>query len=587
LITTGNRGDFFDGTNPSISEIKDGKYSIRIEWILHRHSHMFIDVCLHYEPVEIEKAFMFKLKDGKIQKKTIIDITSEAKFFVNYNDDYVEIFGDTNKKYEGWHVIAYPRFKTNVLDYASPKNQKEFAKFVDIYKKKKIKLDGIAWDEAGYYAEFGRFPVSKYIYSKFKEKYGYDLKENLYAIQMDVDDNSQIKIRNDYYSILEDCVFGAQKNLWDYAKKSYPEVASGIHQTWHGESGGTEDMVHGAFDVWKGSKALSGGFTDMGYAERLVDKNEEWYPHYISNMILAKSLAKFGKYNTPFFNVWGVDFDGSNPKYPPDVMDYWVDLMGVFSNKWLAHAYGYTGVINADRGFGPGYPFHNTWKKFNVLNKRINEIEKLTQLKPTEANIAVVYPIESLKAIGNLSGNAIARKIHELVYELTYDGFSVDMISPEMLGDGKFNGCEFSYKKNKYDFIISPYLKVLPKNSVKIVSEMINNKFPMFFDDNYPAFDSEGNKLKLNCKPKYDLFKEPEKDLIQFGLKKLVYGPEWAYTTFRYIGDDIVFSLCPKEFGKSYEGKIVLDNINIDITKSEGITVIKTDKSGKIKDYLK
>ena len=587
LITTFNRGEHFDGTNPSIGDVKNGKYSVRIEWILKRHSHMLIDVCLHYEPLNIEKVFLFKDKNGKILKNSIKDITDKSRFFVNYNEDYVEIFGDIERKYDGWKVIVYPKFKTNIMDYASPKVQNLFCQFVDEYKKRKIKLDGIAWDEPGYYSEVGRFPVSKYIYSAFKKKYGYDLKEKLYALQLDVDDFSHIKIRNDYYSLLEDFVFNFQKKLWDYAKKKYPNVESGIHQTWHGESGGTEDMVHGSFDLWKGLKSVSGGFTDMGAAERLVDKNEEWYPHFISNMIIGKSLAKFSKTKIAFFNVWGVDYDGSNPKYPPDIMDYWVDLMSVFSNKWLSHAYGYTGVINADRGFGPGYPFHNTWKKFKTLNKRIDRVESITKLIPTEANIAVVFPVESLKAIGNLSGNIIARKIHELIFKLTYEGYSVDVISSEMIKDGKLINNSFYVKNQKYDFMICPYLKVLPLGIDKILKNLIDKKYQLFFDENPPQYDIKGKKVDLKCKTHFNLFKNPEKDLAQFGLKKLIYGPKNAYSTVRKDKNEFIFTLCPREYNLKYSGYLSYSDISLSIDEYDGVTLITTDKKGKIKNYIK
>jgi hypothetical protein len=586
LITT-NRGQHFDGTNPSASKIKDGKYLVRIEWILKRHTHMFIDVSLHYEPLQIEKVFLFNVSGGKAQKKSIKDITKDAKFFVNYNEDYVEIFGETDKKYEGWNVVAFPRFRTNVMDYASPKVQKEFNKFIDIYYKRRFKIDGIAWDEPGYYAEFGRFPVSKYIYSKFKAKYGYDLRDKLYAILLNVDDNSHIKVRNNYYSLIEDFVFDAQKYLWEYAKKKYPDVDSGVHHTWHGEFGGTEDMVHGSFDIWKGLKSVSGGFTDMGGAETLACKGDNLYEHYVSNMVIAKSLAKFGKYDQAYFNLWGVDYDGSNPKYPSNVMDYWVDLMCVFSNKWLAHAYGNTGIMNADRGFGPGYPFHNTWIKFNLLNRKIDTVEKLTKLKPTIANVLLVFPVESLKAIGNLSGNETAKKIHELIYKLTYQGFSIDVISPQLFADGKYNGKEYVYKNNKYRFVICPFLNVIPKEAEKILTVLKKNKFNIYFDATPPKFDTDGKKVNFNCKSRFDVFKEPEKDLERLGLKKLIEGPKSAFTTFRYVGKDIVFTLCPNAFQVSYEGEIRFNNIVIPIEKTNGLTVIVCDSKGTQTNYLK
>jgi hypothetical protein len=587
LITTGIRGEHYDGSNPPVTKVSNGKYSVHIEWLLKRHSHMFIDVSLHYEPKYLERAFLYNSKDGKIIKKSIIDITKESRFFVNHSESYVEIFGETDEKYNGWDVIAFPRFETNIMDYASTENQTEFNKIIDTYKKNKIHLDLAAWDEPGYYAEFGRYPVSKIIYTKFAEKYGYNLKDKLYALILDVDDESHIKIRNDYFSLIEDFVFNAQKKLWEHSKKHYPQIESGIHQTWHGESGGTEDMVHGSFDLWKGLIGVSGGFTDEGGAEKLVDIKEENYHHYITNLVLGKSLAKLSKSGIAYYNIWGVDIDGSNPKYPSDVMEYWVDLMGVFSNKWLAHAYGYTGVIGSDRGFGPGYPFNSTWDKFISLNQRIDIIEKSTKLIPPEANIAFIYPIESLKAIGNLSGNKIADKIFKLIFDLTFKGFNLDIYSPGVLAESVYKNKKLVIKKNKYDYLICPYSKIIPRKSEKIIGEMMKDKFPIFFDENFPEFDSEGKHIKMKFVENFKLDKSAELDLIQYGIKKNVYGPENAYVTYRFVDNDIVFTLCPNEFQKYYEGEIKYSNLIIPVEKSNAITIIKVSHKGKILDYIK
>jgi hypothetical protein len=555
---------------------------------------MFADVSLHFEPIGIERVFLFKVREKRIVTTSLKDITKDARFFVNFNENYVEIFSEVQKRYDGWSVVAFPKFRTNIQDYASPVNSCVFTEILKSYKSKEIRVDGLGWDEPGYYSEFGRFPVSDLIYHKFIKKHGYDLRNRLYAILLDTDDNSHIKVRNDYYGILMDCVFGAQEKLWKTGRKLFGPIDMGIHQTWHGESGGTEDMVHGSFDVWRGLDAVSGGWSDEGAAERLADSSERDYPNYIANMVLAKSLAKFSRSKIAYYNLWGVDFDGSNPKYPPEVMDYWVQLMGVFSIKWLAHAYGWTGVLGEDAGFGPGYPRHSTWDKFKELNKKIDQIEKFTKLGLPEANIAVVYPVESLMAIGNMSANQIAQKIFKLVYQLTEAGYSVDLISPGILGQAKQSRgilqiLDKSVKSKTecgYEFLVMPHSTVLPLASIGVLRTLLRLRFPVLFDKNKPRFDARGWKIELFCSETFDLDRNPVDSLRQAGIRKICEGPDNAYVSMIKDGEDIIFATCPTRFRGTYEGQIRTEGLTVGIPQSSGIRLIKVNRGGHVIESL-
>jgi hypothetical protein len=169
---------------------------------------------------------------------------------------------------------------------------------------------------------------------------------------------------------------------------------------------------------------------------------------------------------------------------------------------------------------------------------------------------------------------------------LTYEGFSIDVISPQMFANGKYNGKEYMYKNYKYNFIICPFLNVIPKEVVDILTVLKKNKFNIYFDSTPPKFDTDGKKVNFSCKSKFDILREPEEDLIRLGLIKLVEGPKLAFTTFRYVGKDIVFTLCPNEFQVSYEGEVRFNNIVIPVEKTNGLTVIVCDSRGKKTNYL-
>ena len=251
------------GLNEKI--VTNGKYNLRYYYPIRRDTHILTEVGMWFNPIGVDKVFAYQRKNGKVVTGSIRDITVNHHLFINRSFYYIEVFGKIDLPKGDWYVTAFPRFMTNMYAYDSKQHQQIFENLIGEYKKKAVKLDGIVWDEPGYYLNFGKYVVSEQLYADFKKKYGYDLKSNLFALTLNLDNNSQLKVRNDYFELLMDYVFGGEKQCRDIAKNQDGKIRMGIHATWHELA--SDDMFHGTGNIWRGLEAVDGGYTDQGTYE--------------------------------------------------------------------------------------------------------------------------------------------------------------------------------------------------------------------------------------------------------------------------------------------------------------------------------
>ena len=100
--------------------------------------------------------------------KSVTDITHIARFYANMDEGFVEVFGEVSVPVdEKWWVVSFPKFDTNLTDFAGRASKDELNSFVEALFDASTYLDGITWDEAGYCGQVGRFPVSLSLYNSF------------------------------------------------------------------------------------------------------------------------------------------------------------------------------------------------------------------------------------------------------------------------------------------------------------------------------------------------------------------------------------------------------------------------------------
>jgi len=90
------------------------------------------ETSLCFEPAGLEKAFLFQMTNRTILKDTIRDITSVSHFFTNIAKEYAEVFGNVKvPDDEEWWVMAFPKFDTNLYDYAGRNSNHLLYEFIE------------------------------------------------------------------------------------------------------------------------------------------------------------------------------------------------------------------------------------------------------------------------------------------------------------------------------------------------------------------------------------------------------------------------------------------------------------------------
>jgi hypothetical protein len=141
----------------------DGKYNLKYSYPSRRDSHILTEVGLWFNPLSVDKVYAYQRKDGKVISSSVRDITQSHHLFINRSFYYIEVFGKAVLPQGEWFVTAFPRFITNMYAYDSKEQQGIFEGLIGEYKKQDVKLDGIVWDEPGYYVDFGKYIISEQI----------------------------------------------------------------------------------------------------------------------------------------------------------------------------------------------------------------------------------------------------------------------------------------------------------------------------------------------------------------------------------------------------------------------------------------
>jgi hypothetical protein len=473
------------------AKVEDGRYNLRYAYPARRDLHMLTEVSLWLNPLKVEKVYAYRRKGNRVIASTVRDITPGHHLFVNRAFNYIEVFGKTDLPEGEWYVFAFPKFGTNMYAYDSPEHEALFLSLIDQYKREDIHFNGFWWDEPGYYFQFGHFAVSRFIYGDFQKKYGYDLRENLYALTLNLDDDSFIRVRTDYFNLLMDYVFGGEQRLWQKGEALFGPLRMGIHQTWHWLP---DDVYAGAGDVWKGLVGVDGGYTDEGNFERYFRADESERYIQVSRMMVAASLAKFSRDKKAHFNQWGV-------QYGNEVPVYWNDLMAAFSNEWINHCYGYTGVLGADRNFGPGFPNHESWALSAGFNERNRRVLGLTQFNLPSAQVAIVYPNPSVIAGWGPQTYNTVREVDRLIGVMPALGVQADVISNDLLASGRLDKGELSIGEQRYRAVILPCAKVITPECLAVVEVLKKKRFPVYFINDVPSLTTEGKKIRTDFEP--------------------------------------------------------------------------------------
>ncbi len=558
------------------TRLENGRYSLRYNYPIRRDLHMLTEVGLWLNPITVEKVYAYQRRDGKVLRSSIRDITDSHHLFINRSFHYVEIFDKPDLPEGEWWIFAFPRFMTNMYAYDSPEHECLFLTLLHEYKLHKINFDGFWWDEPGFYFHFGNYAISDRVYQDYNNKYGYDLKDYLYALTLRLDDNSHIKVRYDYFSLLMDYVFGSMQRFWELSESLFGPLRMGDHFTWHDID---DDMYAGVGDYWRGLKSVDGGYTDSENFERYFTEGMEKRYEYIAEMMLAKSLAKFSISKKAHFNQWG-------QKYGPEVPVYWNDLMALFSNEWVQHCYGYTGVIGGPMPFGPGFPDHITWSMMPELNARSREILEITDFNLPVADVAIVYPLPTLLTGWGPQNLYREKKVHQLLGMMPALGIQADAISVDLFGSGKLNDGVLEIKDQKYRAVLWPYAEVITPECIEILDQMQETNFPVYFGNNAPELFTNGEKVPLNFDGTFNLDQDVEeisKSIESLKLPSPSTKLPGAYVTVisGKFGEHFLLVM-PIDPQRYVSGKVICFGCEVNVVRTNKLAIYSISSDGHV-----
>ena len=545
---------------PHFGVIEGNRYSVRC-LLNPRHVHMLHEVAIEYQPLEVMRVYAVRAGVTPHRAEDIRDITARTHMFYNARDRYVEAFGEFQPPDDSpWQVLAFFRVRSSHVDYSNRAQIREYVRRLSTLKKDGITAQGLMWDEPGYTCTYGSLPFTPGLKANLIKVLGYPLDRVLWKMALDAADGSHIAIRQTYYRLVQDSIVQAQLSTNRAMRRMWGEsCVAGIHDTWHFESADMCDMNHGSMDLWKGGEAKSGGFVDLGDVNALRKPASRHYAHLAALSVIAASLGRHSQRKFAYNNLWTVgDDDGEG--WQETVMDHCVNVLALFGTRWLAHAYGPVGTIGQERSFLgspplPGYPDHGTWPAFLRWNARLRSHWAVTGGRLPEANLLVVYPVETLYGLADVRADRVAADVFTLLLALVDYQYQPDVVSPAIAARGRWKGGKFMIGRNVYDAVVVPYART-PQPHLRVLFR--NHDEQVLQVDDSPLSEKT--------------FMERVEAL---GVKRAVRGPAQTWISAIHAKEVTIATVIPSRHGGHVEGQVEFGGICIDVPRTHGLVAVR------------
>ena len=545
-------------TVPHTAPIEKGRFSVRC-MLPPRHVHMLTEVAVEFVPVGLARVYAVRRTGAPLGPGEIVDLTRDSRLFYNARDRYVEAFGRLPMlEGEGWEALAFFHVRTNHVDLSSPEQMKRYGELLGELARSGVDPTGVLWDEPGYTCTYGTLPFSPAHRRAYRRERGTALERDVWKLAIEAEDESHLKVRTTYYRIVRESIVRAQSLMQRRSRELWgPRTVIGMHDTWHFESADMCDMNHGSLDLWAGLRSKSAGFVDLGGIDALRDPGSPWYAHLAAMNVIAASLGRHSRDREAYNNLWTVgDDDGAG--WQREAMDYCVSTMGLFGLRWLAHAYGPVGTIGQERSFLgspplPGYPDHSTWAEFPAWNRRLREHCAAVENRLPEANLLLLFPVETLYGTADGRADRAAGEVFGLILALVDAGFHPEVLSPVLAARGRWTTEGFCLNGRCYQAAVYPHARTLPEDYRRLFRGA-GTRMLVAFD--HPRRTAAGRPVRL---PPYRLAPGVQEVLAVLGTVpalRPVTAPPHAWTTWTKTGAGVVVSVAPARCGATVEGRL-------------------------------
>ncbi len=558
---------------PNTVPLEEGKFSVRCD-LPPRHVHTLTEVAVEFTPIGLERVFAVRPGDGALARRDVVDITSHARMFYNARDRYVEAFGSWRPAgREEWRILAFFHVSTNHVDFSDFTQLRRYEQMLAGLKRARSRLHGVAWDEPGFTCVYGSLPYSRTIKKRYATIRGGHPSADLWKMAFDAEDGSHIPVRVAYYRSVGDSLREAERRFYIASRRLWgPDVLVGIHDTWHFESADMSDMTHGSLDLWESAGTKSGGFVDLGGVQALADPDSPYYANLAALSVLASSLGKLSPGLFAYNNLWTVGDDaGTGSQWA--ALEHCARIMGLFGTRWLAHAYGPAGTIGQERTFLgspplPGYPHHSTWKGFSRWNTMLKGQLDLAENRLPEANLLVIFPVETMYALGDARANDAAASIFRLILALLDNHYHVDLIGSTRAAEGRWRQGKFTLGGRGYHIIIYPFPSVV---GGALYATLREEKDRVLYMYGAPAITAEGVRLRPG---RTDMALKDQEIFDRLaGEESLrpVRAPAGTWVTMTRHSGGILVAVAPSRVSHAAAGVVSFNDASVSIPPSQAV----------------
>lgn len=549
----------------NLTQIKNNRFSLTYHYPQYTYSPLIKEFVLHFDPSGFERTFIFRMKNGVVIRDSVLDISSETRFSTNIAELVIEVFGEIRvPDDEEWWVIAFPRFDTNIYDYAGRESNDSLLIFVEDLFDGGAYIDGISWDEMGYSGGLYHIPASLSIYNCFKAEFGYDIRDFLYGLVIDLDDQFHIKIRCDYYQLLTDLIYSAKDELYEKFHTFFGDILVGLPQTWKYQQNRVSHPATVPIDSWKGLDDQSVGMGKMSQFENLSNSFSE----IISMCIITKSLGVYSAYQKSYF--W-IDFS----RLTNNEIHYLSSLMGLFSIRLLVDGYGTEERSTKMSPKELKYKKRYDWQEIKKLTQRLKTIQGITDYQFPISNVLLIFPIETLMNAKQDYCHEILGHIYRLIAQLFCHGIQLEVISPWLLKNGKFTVDGLKINDHVYQFVIYPYPEILRPEILELISKMDKYGFPIYFGGCRPQYTSKGKRIPHQFSTYFEMEENQYDWLWREGVASLLQLPENGIGTIIQNEKETFILICPKNVQGATRGVIQYQDIQFKMKKSRGLSIFR------------
>jgi hypothetical protein len=550
----------------SLTRVRDNRFSIHLPLPEPVASPWMCDQAVQFIASGLERVFLFKTREGFIQTETVRDVTPQSRINFNLFKNEAEVFGEAAcPEQEDWRVIAFIRFDTNAYDFAGMVSNDLLYQWMEDLFDAGACIDGLAWNRPGY-PEKG-LPISRSLIGCFKNEFGYDARDALPGLVLPMDNGAHVRIRCDYGSLVWQITAEAHRKTHSFAKTFFGSVHGSILGTLP-DCGGQTCFSSIQEDPWAELKSCTVGFIDAG---SLVDETR-----LLASCVIAKSLGVFSKGRRAMLNM---------PLETKQLVRT-LELAALYSVDGLIALGGrqvpssnrrqvemqVLSLLEIDKDHSPELDF--AW-----LNQRIATIHELTQNFFPDSNVAVVYPIDTLRAAPSETAAHYRRVLSDWIGGLVRSGLQIDVISPGLFRKGRLSSEGFRVGQRFYQAVLYPYPEILNPDSLEILSWMKKKGFPVLLGGSQPVFTTTGKRIPHLFETVFDPETDAIPNLKEWGVPSILEVPNGALATVIPIGSETLVMVLPAESGKTVRGEACLGGVRVEMETSN--LAVYSIRSGK------